>query len=63
VQAALAEGQSWAEIIAANGGDLEAVKTAVLEAAEGASFLQDQDPEAFVTGFLEGGFNGRSGTE
>lgn len=62
VQAALAEGKTLADIIAENGGDLEAIEAALVESVTGSDFLQDQDPAEFVSGLLTGE-NGRSGTE
>jgi hypothetical protein len=62
VQVALGEGKTLANIIAENGGDLEAVEAALIDAANASDLLQDQDPAAFVSGLLTGE-NGRSGNE
>ncbi len=61
VRTAAAEGQTFAEIIEANGGDVTAVTAQLIESLQDSPMLQDQDPEEFVTGLLNGSMNGRPG--
>ena len=55
------QGQTFAEIIEANGGDVTAVTAQLIESLQDSPMLQDQDPEEFVTGLLNGSMNGRPG--
>ncbi len=61
VRAAIADGQTLAEILAANGGDITAVTAELAQALQDSPMLQGQDPETFVTDLLNGGVNGRPG--
>jgi len=64
IQFALNDGKTFADIIEENGGDLEAVKTTLAAAVAESEFLQDQNPDEFITNFLEGGSPARpSGNE
>jgi hypothetical protein len=64
VQTALDEGKTFSQIIEENGGDLEAVKAALTESLADSEFLQGQDPNEFITNFLNsGGFSPPSGNE
>jgi hypothetical protein len=54
IQAAAADGQTLAEIIAANGGDGTAVQSALAEALAETPFAAGQDLDTFITGLLNG---------
>ncbi len=54
IQAAMGEGKTLASIVEENGGDLEAIKAKLVEAFADSEFLQDQDPDEFITNFLAG---------
>ena len=54
IQAQLADGQTLAEIIAANGGDGTADKSALAEALAETPFAAGQDLDTFITGLLNG---------
>jgi hypothetical protein len=56
IQAQTAEGVTLAEIIKANGGDLEAVKAALTETFSNFQDLNDQDVEQRVEAILNGNF-------
>ncbi|MBK6326230.1 MAG: hypothetical protein KA362_08105 [Chloroflexi bacterium] len=61
VRAAMTDGQTLAEILAANGGDVTAVTAELAQALQDSPMLQGQDPETFVTDLLNGSANGRPG--
>ncbi|MBP6473054.1 MAG: hypothetical protein KBE23_16710 [Chloroflexi bacterium] len=61
VRAAMTDGQTLAQILAANGGDVTAVIAELAQALQDSPMLQGQDPEVFVTDLLNGSANGRPG--
>jgi len=54
VRAAVSEGQSLAQILEANGGDVAAVTTQLAESLTDSPLLQGQAPQEFVTSLLNG---------
>ena len=54
VRAAVSEGQSLAQILEASGGDVAAVMAQLAESLTDSPLLQGQDPQEFVTNFLNG---------
>jgi len=55
VRAGLSEGQTLAQILAANGGDVDAVAAQLAESLADSPQLQGQDAQEAVTNLLQGG--------
>lgn len=55
VRAAVSDGQTLAQILEANGGDVEAITSQLVKSLADSPLMQDQDPQELVNDLLNGG--------